>query len=109
MKGDYMKPQSFFYAAEPIYKTVSHEEFKKFIKEYPRKLEGDCCGIFDPPLVTYNDFELANRWPYSVVAQYHAGEPCEYYGWDFKPEYRIVVNHEDLYASKTGNQAESGE
>lgn len=101
-----MKPQSFFYTAEPIYKSVSEDEFKKFIKEYPRKLNSDCCGISDPPLVTYSDFELANRWPYSVVAKYHAGEPCEYYDWDFKPDYKIAVNHEELFNSKTGNQAE---
>jgi hypothetical protein len=100
-----MRSQSFFYTAEPIFKSVYKEEFDKFVSEYPRKLNRDCCGISEPPLVTYNDFELANKWPYSIVAKYHDGYPCDYYGWNFEPDYQIVVNYKELYYSKTGNRA----
>lgn len=49
------------------YKKVTKEEFEKFIKEYPRELKVDVCGIYEPPLISYNDFTLG-RWAKSVVA-----------------------------------------
>lgn len=94
-----------FYTAEPKEKQVSKAEFIEFLKNYPRKLERDVCGICDPPSITYNDFELANRWPYSVVARTFAydDEPDGYF---YEPEesrtYKIVENHEELFKSKTG-------
>lgn len=98
-----------FYTAEPKEKRVSKSEFIEFLKNYPRKLERDVCGICDPPSITYNDFELANRWPYSVVASTFAYDdnPDGYY---YEPEeeriYRIVENFEELFASKTGYMEE---
>lgn len=102
-------PQEYFYTAEPITKNVTKEEFKEFIKNYPRKLEKDVCGISDPPAVSYNDFELANRWPYSIVAStfLYDDNPDDYF---YEPEdkrtYRIVVNHEELFESKTGKMVD---
>ena len=104
-----MKPKSqeFFYTVEPIFKTVSKEEMRDFIEQYPRTLVRDCTGICDPPLVTFNDFELANRWPYSIVASYHLydDDPNGYY---YVPEeerdYKIMKNYEEVFQSKTGNQ-----
>ena len=60
------------------------------------------------PKLTFNDFELANRWPYSVVAGYFC--------WDDKPDdyyykapeertYTIMENYEEVFNSKTGNKA----
>lgn len=94
-----------FYTMESKKKRVSKSEFIEFLKNYPRRLERDVCGICDPPLITYNDFELANRWPYSVVARTFAydDEPDGYF---YEPEekrvYEIVENHEELFKSKTG-------
>ena len=94
-----------FYIAEPKEKRVSKSEFMEFLKNYPRKLERDVCGICDPPSITYNDFELANRWPYSVVARTFAYD-VEPDGYFYEPEesriYKIVENHEELFKSKTG-------
>lgn len=90
-----MKPQEWFYTKEPVMKKVTEEEFKEFLKNYPRRLEGDVCGWAEPPTVTYNDFELANRWPYSIVAT-----KCREYG-----SFRIMENYEEVFASKTGNVA----
>jgi len=39
-------------------KRVSKLEFENFINAYQNDLEFDCCGISDPPLITYNDFSL---------------------------------------------------
>ena len=93
-----------FYTIEPKEKRVSKSEFIEFLKKYPRKL-GDVCGICDPPSITYNDFELANRWPYSVVASTFAYDDNPD-GYFYEPEesriYKIVENHEELFKSKTG-------
>ena len=103
-----MEKQSFFYTAEPITRDVSKEEFFEFVKNYPRKLERDVFGVCDPPAVSYNDFELANRWPYSIVASTHlySDDPDDFwYAPKDEQIYRIVINHEELFASKTGNKA----
>ena len=102
------KPREFFYTVEPIEKQVTHDEFIQFIKAYPRRLEVDVCGICDPPAVSYNDFALANRWPYSIVARTwaYSDDPNDY--WYEPPEnrrYYIVVNFDELFKSKTGNEA----
>jgi hypothetical protein len=48
-------------------KSCTEEEFTAFLKAYPRKLERDVNQIYEPPLVTFNDFTLG-AWPQSVVA-----------------------------------------
>ena len=104
-KVEKAKESNPFYTAEPIWKSVKKEEFDSFIENYPREL---CCNVnamCDPPSVTFNDFALANRWPYSVVATTHAydDEPGKYF---YCPEedraYSTVTNFEELFESKTG-------
>lgn len=65
-------------------KRVSKLEFENFIDAYQNELEFDCCGISDPPLITYNDFSLG-KWPDSIVAQTHAysDDENDYY---YEPE-----------------------
>ena len=48
-------------------KQVDKAAFDKFIANYPRPLACDVAGMFEPPLLTYNDFTLGN-WPDSSVA-----------------------------------------
>lgn len=103
-----MLDQKYFYTAEAIIKEVTKEEFDKFIKNYPRPLTYDCTFIYDPPGISYNDFELANSWPYSIVASTHLysdnPEDCFY----VPPEernYIIIENYQELFDSKTGNMA----
>lgn len=103
-----MLDQEYFYTEKPISKRVSREEFIEFINNYPRQLIRDVCGICEPPAVSYNDFELANRWPYSVVARtfLYDDDPNDYF---YEPEekrtYSIVINYQDLFESKTGKVA----
>ena len=100
--------EKWFYTAEPKREKVDKETFKNFIKNYPRKLERDVYAVYDPPLITYNDFELANRWPHSVVAFTYGYEdnPGDYfYMPEEKRTYCIVTNYEELFKSKTGNKA----
>lgn len=107
-----MKTQDYFYTTEPIIKRVTKNEFLEFIKNYPRHLIKDCNGVCDPPSITYNDFELANRWPYSIVASTFAysDNPQDYW---YEPEeervYSIVANYEEVFNSKTGKMAKVDE
>ena len=94
-----------FYTEEPKEKRVSKQEFIEFLNNYPRKLERDVYGVCDPPAISYNDFELANRWPYSVVAStfaYDDNPDGYYYEPDEERIYRVVENFEELFESKTG-------
>jgi len=59
-------------------KPVKHEEFYKFIDNYPNKLEVDVSHICDPPLKTWNDFSLGN-WPESIVAKCKVFDNDPYY------------------------------
>lgn len=56
------------------FKNVNEAELQTFIAAYPRKLERDVFGACEPPLVTWNDFERAPKWPDSVVASKRAGQ-----------------------------------
>lgn len=103
-----MLERSFFYTEEPQIKKVNKAEFEEFIKNYPRELEADCYYVCSPPLISYNDFELANRWPYSIVAKtflYSDNEGDLYYKPEEQRIYEIMENHEHVFASKTGNMA----
>jgi hypothetical protein len=51
-------------------RNVTKVEFDAFVAAYPRPLVRDVFGAFEPPLVTYNDFNLAPKWPESVVASH---------------------------------------
>ena len=88
-----------FYTVEMKMKSVSQEEFRKFLENYPRSLEADVCGWAEPITVTYNDFELANRWPYSIVAT-----SCRE-----TATYKIAENIDEVFKSKTGYRAGAGE
>lgn len=88
---------------EPIEKKVTREEFDDFLKNYPRSLKRNVCGISDPPSVTYNDFELANCWPYSVVARTwaYSDKPGDYfYEPEDKRSYIIMVNYKEVFDSR---------
>ena len=91
--------QEDFYTAEPVWKKVLWDEAKEFIDKYPRPLEKDVCGIAEPPAVSFNDFALADYWPWSIVVSGHLWDayhdvPYEEQYWD------IMVNHEEVFNSK---------
>lgn len=94
-----------FYTVEPNNIQVTKEEFYNFIKNYPRRLVYDVTGICDPPQASYNDFELANRWPYSIVAATYLydNEPDGYYYESEEQRiYIIMENYQEVFESKTG-------
>ena len=103
-----MLETDYFYTAKPKMKIVSKQEFEDFIKAYPRKLERDVFGACEPPSVTYNDFELANRWPYSIVANTWLYTDKEGDRWNLPEEerrYLVMENYKEVFESKTGRMA----
>jgi len=69
---------------------VPKEDFQKFIKEYPNKLDYDVTGICDPPLGSYNDFTNGEVWPESMVAKIMLYDGSDYYD-NKQPEYFIKM------------------
>lgn len=51
------------------FKKVTREEYLKFIKNWPNRLDFDCTGICEPPMGSYNDFSGNLMWPQSIVAK----------------------------------------
>jgi len=103
------KKKAKWFNVEPVFKKVSKREFIDFINHYPRKLDLDVYGVCEPPSITYNDFELANRWPYSIVASTmaYSDDPKDYY---YTPEeerfYKIMENFEEVFNNRTGYKEE---
>ena len=94
-----MDKEEKFYTIEKRTRLVSKEEFHEFILKYPRKLIGDYfMGVY-----SYNDFELANAWPWSIVAKIYEG-----YDANTTDDYEIVINYEDVFNSKTGYMRDLG-
>ena len=85
--------ENIYYSVEPVFKNVTKQEYEKFIHMYPRKLEMNAYGVCEPPLITANDFELAQMWPFSIVAK----------AWN--DQYLIVENYEEMFASRTPEAA----
>lgn len=55
------------------YKSVSGEEFDRFLKEYPRELDKHVVTISTPMIIEYHDFELGTI-PLSLVASRYEDE-----------------------------------
>ena len=104
-----MNNREFYYSVEPKEKLVTKQEFINFLNNYPRKLIRDVTGICDPPAISYNDFELADRWPYGVVASTYLYDD-DPNGYFYSPEedrtYIIMENYEEVFNSRTGNKTE---
>lgn len=104
-----MNSEEFYYSVKPIMKKVNKTEFQKYIQNYPRRLMTDAFGACMPPYVTYNDPELADRWPYSIVAStylYDDKPDGYFYEPEEKRDYKIMENYEEVFNSRTGNKTE---
>jgi len=100
----------YFYTIKPIMKKVNKKEFEEFIKNYPRKLLYNCHRVCTPPAISYNDVELANRYPHSRIANTwaYSDDPDHYY-YEENPEYYIMENYREVFDSKTGNKVKDNE
>ena len=69
-------------------REVTREEFDAFIAVYPERLDKNVTAIFEPPILSYNDFVKAPKWPDSVVAFVRLNEhgipltSNQYYLWE---------------------------
>lgn len=85
------------YTVEPKLEDCTEEEFKKFIREYPNKLDRD----YYMDVFSYNDFTLAQRWPASIVAMRF---PAYYPEKGEKDEFKIAVNMKEVFESMKGEK-----
>lgn len=53
----------------PTLQPATEAEFNTFREGYPRALTRAAHGVYEPPIVTFNDWTLG-EWPESVVALY---------------------------------------
>ena len=100
-KEDYFKDENCYISINKEMIEVSEYEFKNFIKKYPRKLERDIYRVFEPPLISYNDFEFG-CFPYSIAAQTSAysNNPKDYYYCSPKErKYYICKNYKEVFES----------
>lgn len=65
---------------KPNFVEVSRSELMQFTENYPRKLSQDICGISEPPLAGWYDFEATEGMD-AMVAKFHMGplESRRYY------------------------------
>jgi len=49
-------------------RECTKEEFDSFVKMYPKELSRRKHGMFEPPLITYDDWQYG-KWPDSTVAR----------------------------------------
>ena len=48
-------------------RKVTVDEMNAFLKAYPNQLVQDVALMYEPPLLTFNDFTDGSVWPESVV------------------------------------------
>ncbi len=70
------------------WRQVSQEEFYLYIKNYPRELQYNRSEMCEPSLHSYNDFSIANKFPYSMVARFYLKDG-EGGGEGFENEYYV--------------------
>lgn len=65
------------------FESVSKDIFDAYIKNYPRPLERNVHLISEPATISFNDFELAPKWPESMVAR-HVEDETGPYGYEIR-------------------------
>lgn len=83
------------------WKQVTQDEFQMFLDSYPRVLQGNMNGIFEPPRWEFHDFSDGKVSPESMVGfvkmndeSYPPPQPRDYY-WREK-----LANSKTYYTKK---------
>ena len=95
--------QEYYYTVDPVWTSVTQAQFDTFRHNYPRELVEDASRTQYPTIISFNDYELADKNPFSIVAECEAvfnssGERTGY------TKFKIMSNFAAVYASKTGNK-----
>jgi hypothetical protein len=88
-----------FTKIKPKLENVTKEQFEEFLKNYPRPLLYDYYGVCMPPLITYNDRKIADKFPNSIVALTYAYEDESKHYFYCPPEeriYQIATNLQEI-------------
>ena len=95
--------QEYYYTVDPVWQTVNQTQFDDFRHNYPRGLVEDTDRTQYPTITSFNDYELADKNPFSIVAECEAvynaqGERTGY------TNFKVMSNFAAVYASRTGNK-----
>jgi hypothetical protein len=58
--------------SETGWMAVSRDEYRTFVASYPGELMADVCGISEPPLESWSDFNRRSGFE-AMVAKHHRG------------------------------------
>lgn len=102
--SDHTMYREYYYTEEPEWDdTIDEEDFNEFLDNYPRPLVEDASRTITPTIISFNDYELADKNPFSIVA-----ECQEEYDTDGElighTNFKIMTNYADCFDSKTGNK-----
>ena len=95
--------QEYYYTVDPVWTNVTQAQFDTFRHDYPRPLVEDASRTQYPTIISFNDYELADKNPFSIVAECEAvfnssGERTGY------TKFKVMSNFAAVYASRTGNK-----
>lgn len=95
--------QEYYYTVDPVWTSVTQAQFDTFRHNYPRELVEDASRTQYPTIISFNDYQLADKNPFSIVAECEAvfnssGERTGY------TKFKVMSNFAAVYASKTGNK-----
>ena len=101
-----------FFSVEGVRKEVSEAEVDAFVRNYPRKLTVDVCGISDPPSISFYDRELSDDMTYARVAHKWAWDD-DPDGYFYEPKEKrtgwILANANELFENKIPHTKEEAE
>lgn len=101
-----------FFSVERVRKEVPEAEVDEFVKNYPRKLTVDVCGISDPPSISFYDRELSDDITYARVAHKWAWDD-DPDGYFYEPKEKrtgwILANAEEVFKNKIPHTKEETE
>jgi hypothetical protein len=95
--------QEYYYTVDPVWTNVTQEQFDTFRHDYPRPLVEDASRTQYPTIISFNDYQLADKNPFSIVAECEAvfnsnGERTGY------TKFKVMSNFAAVYESRTGNK-----
>jgi len=95
--------QEYYYTVDPVWTNVTQAQFDTFRHNYPRPLVEDASRTQYPTIISFNDYQLADKNPFSIVAECEAvfnssGERTGY------TKFKVMSNFAAVYASRTGNK-----
>ena len=96
--------REYYYTATPVWNTtITEEDFNDFLANYPRPLVEDASRTITPTVISFNDYQLADKNPFSIVAECQEvyDDDGELIGHN---NFKVMTNYAACFNSRTGNK-----